>query len=564
MIVELNISNFAIIDDLKINFTNGFNVLTGETGAGKSIIVEGIGLILGGRASKDLIKTGKDKASLEGLFYLKNPDKINFLLEDYGIEADPNNYLLISREIHRNGRSISRLNGRVVTLAMLNSITSNLVDIHGQHEHQSLLDVTNHIKIVDSFGDENLDNLLNDINQKYLILSNEKKRLEELTLNNMERDREIDLLKYQLEEISSANLSEYNEEKCTKEYKIMSNIKVIGHNLAEVKEIINSNDYNRISVLDSINTSIAKMDEIKSFDNKLEEYKSTLEDIAFQLEDISRDIMNYIDSLELDDERLNFLGDMLNTVNNLKKKYGNTVDEILKYGENVEARLKVLTNIEEEIENTKNQISIIEKKLAKDCTKLTKIRQELGKNLEILITRELKELNMNNVVFKIDYKKLNYFTSNGWDKVEFLISTNKGEDLKSLNKIVSGGEMSRIMLAFKSILADEDNIPCIIFDEIDTGISGRTAQIVGEKIKKISKNHQIISISHLPQIAALADTHFVIEKDTIKDETKTTVRQLSEEERIDELSRLLGGVDLTNTTKLHAKEMLDMSRKLKI
>ena len=564
MIVELNISNFAIIDDLKINFTNGFNVLTGETGAGKSIIVEGIGLILGGRASKDLIKTGKDKASLEGLFYLKNPDKTNFLLEDYGIEADPNNYLLISREIHRNGRSISRLNGRVVTLAMLNSITSNLVDIHGQHEHQSLLDVTNHIKIVDSFGDENLDNLLNDINQKYLILSNEKKRLEELTLNNMERDREIDLLKYQLEEISSANLSEYNEEKCTKEYKIMSNIKVIGHNLAEVKEIINSNDYNRISVLDSINTSIAKMDEIKSFDNKLEEYKSTLEDIAFQLEDISRDIMNYIDSLELDDERLNFLGDMLNTVNNLKKKYGNTVDEILKYGENVEARLKVLTNIEEEIENTKNQISIIEKKLAKDCTKLTKIRQELGKNLEILITRELKELNMNNVVFKIDYKKLNYFTSNGWDKVEFLISTNKGEDLKSLNKIVSGGEMSRIMLAFKSILADEDNIPCIIFDEIDTGISGRTAQIVGEKIKKISKNHQIISISHLPQIAALADTHFVIEKDTIKDETKTTVRQLSEEERIDELSRLLGGVDLTNTTKLHAKEMLDMSRKLKI
>ncbi len=564
MIVELNISNFAIIDDLKINFTSGFNVLTGETGAGKSIIVEGIGLILGGRASRDLIRTGRDKASLEGLFYLEDPDKINILLNNYGIDADPNNYLLISREIHANGRSISRLNGRVVTLTMLNDITSNLVDIHGQHEHQSLLNVDNHIKLIDSFGDKKLTSLLDEINKNYKKLNSEKKKLKELSLNNMERDREIDLLRYQLDEIESANLLDYNEEECIKEYTIISNVNEIRYNLAEVKEIINSDDYNHISVLDSINKTISKIDEIKDFDNELERYVNILEDIVFQLEDLSRDMMNYIDGLEFNEERLVFLEDRLNIVNNLKKKYGNTVEEILQYKERIKNRLEILTNIEEEIKKTEKQISFIEKELMKYCTGLTNIRKTLGKNLEVLVTKELQELNMNNVVFKISHNKLDYFSPNGWDKIEFLISTNKGEDLKPLHKIISGGEMSRIMLAFKSILADADNIPCIIFDEIDSGISGRTAQIVGEKIKMISKNHQVISISHLPQIAALADTHFVIEKKISKNHTKTIVRKLDNDERIDELARLLGGVDLTNTTRLHAKEMLEMSKKLEI
>ena len=563
MIVELNISNFAIIDDLKINFTNGFNVLTGETGSGKSIIVEGIGLILGGRASKDLIKTGRDKASLEGLFYLEDPDKINVLLNNYGIDADPDNYLLISRVIHANGRSVSRLNGRTVTLTMLNDITSNLVDIHGQHEHQSLLNVDNHIKLIDSFGDEKLGNLLDEINKNYKKLNIEKKKLKKLSLNDMERDREIDLLKYQLDEIESANLSEYNEEECIKEYRIISNVKEIGYNLSEVKEILNSNDYNHISVLDSVNKTISIIDEIKAFDNKLEGYGNILQDIAFKLEDLSRDMMNYIDGLEFDEERLDFLEDRLNTVNNLKKKYGNTIEEILQYKENIKNRLEILINIEGEIKKTEKQILSIEKELITHCTELTSIRKKLGGNLEVLVTKELKELNMNNVVFKISYSKLAHFSPNGWDKIEFLISTNKGEDLKPLHKIVSGGEMSRIMLAFKTILADADNIPCIIFDEIDSGISGRTAQIVGEKIEKISKNHQIISISHLPQIAALADNHFVIEKKVTNNHTKTIVRKLDENERIDELARLLGGVDLTNTTRLHAKEMLDMSKKIK-
>ncbi|NMB08319.1 MAG: DNA repair protein RecN [Tissierellia bacterium] len=562
MIVELNISNFAIIDDLKINFTRGFNVITGETGAGKSIIVEGIGMILGGRASKELIKSGKDKATIEGLFYLENPERINILLKNYGIDIDPNNYLLISREIHSNGPSISRLNGRTVTLSMLNSITSYLVDIHGQHEHQSLLNTDNHIKFIDSFGDDYLFNLIEKINNNYKKLSEEKKKLRELSIDTIERDREIDLLKYQLEEIIEGDLSKYDEEEIIKEYTKITNIQEIAYNLGEIANILNSSDYNNVSVLDNINRAIVKTNEIQNFDNRLAEYNNILTDINFQLQDLSRDIMNYIETLELDQDRLNFLEERIDTVNNLKRKYGNTIEEIYKYKENIEKRINILTNIEREIEKSNNKISILEKELTQYCNTLTNLRKELGNKLEILITKELKDLNMNNVVFKVKYDKLDYFTANGWDKIEFLISTNKGEDLKPLSKIISGGEMSRIMLAFKSILADVDNIPCLIFDEIDSGISGRTAQIVGEKIKMISKNHQIISISHLPQIAALADTHFLIEKEFINNHTITTVRKLDNNERVDELARLLGGVDLTDTTKLHAREMLDMSQKL--
>lgn len=565
MIVELNISNFAIIDDLKINFAKGFNVLTGETGAGKSIIVEGISMILGQRASRDLVRKGREKSTLEGLFYLEDPVKVqvNTILKKYGIDIDPSNYLLISREIHTNGRSVSRINGRVVTLTMLNKITTNLVDIHGQHEHQSLLNVDNHIKLIDTFGDKELRDLLENVKGKHEELQEEVKKLKKLSLNNIEKDREIDLLKYQIDEINSANLLKYDEEEVLKEYEKMFNIKEIGYSLGEVSDIIHNNNYNNFSILDNINKCISKMSGIKDYDNELVQYNKVLEDINFQLQDLSVNIRNYLESLEIDGERLEFLQERIDTINKIKKKYGNTVEDILQYRNAIEIRLEILLNNEESIKKIKNNIKVIETELMNYCIKLTKIREKLSKNIEISIMKELGELNMNNVVFKVNFDRLENFTSNGWDKIEFLISTNKGEDLKPLSRIVSGGEMSRIMLAFKSILADYDSIPCLIFDEIDIGISGRTAQIVGEKIKMISNNHQIICISHLPQIAALADTHFVIEKYTIEDKTNTIVRKLDDDERINELSRLLGGVDLTDTTKLHAKEMLEMSKKLK-
>lgn len=303
MIVELNISNFAIIKDLKINFTKGFNVLTGETGAGKSIIVEGISMILGERASKDLVRTGSEKSTLEVLFFLENPTKTNEILKEYGIDIDPNNYLLISREIHANGPSVSRINGRTVTLIMLNDITSNLIDIHGQHEHQSLLNTDNHIKLIDIFGDDELRVLLRFVKEKHENLLKEKKKLKELSLNSIEKDREIDLLKYQIDEINSADLLKYDEELIIKEYTKMSNIKEIGYNLGEIADNLNNNDYNNVSILDSINRSITKMNGIKDFDDDLNQYNKMLESISFELQDLYRNIIDYLGKLEIDEER---------------------------------------------------------------------------------------------------------------------------------------------------------------------------------------------------------------------------------------------------------------------
>ena len=563
MIVELNIENFAIVERLNINFTKGLNVLTGETGAGKSIIVEAISLILGGRANKDLIRTGYDKAILEGLFFLEKPKKIERILNQYGIEQDRGNYILITRELHATGRSVSRINGRTVTVNMLNNITKHLVDIHGQHEHQSLLNVESHIDIIDSFGDDSFNELKEKIKSDYIRILNLKKKLKSLSLEEMERDREIDILKYQIEEIDSSNLSVEEDENILIEYNKLNNAQNIESNLGKSVNILQSKEYDSFSTIDSLNEVINLIEEIKDNDIQLEKSYNELINISFELQDITRNLNNYMENIVIDKEQLDFLEDRINTINKLKKKYGNSVQEIFIYRDKIYSKLQLLLNIEEEIQDINKKIKKVEEALKINCELLSEKRKLIGSNLEKEIFRELQELNMKDVVFKINFEEYDYFTISGLDKVEFLISTNPGEKLKPLSKIVSGGEMSRIMLAFKSILAEYDYIPSLIFDEIDTGISGRTAQIVGEKINNISKKHQVICISHLPQIAALADTHFSISKKIIEDKTIVKVKKLNYEERINELARLLGGVDLTNTTKLHAKEMLELTKKIK-
>lgn len=562
MIVELSINNFAIIDNVKINFEKGFNVLTGETGAGKSIIIEGISMILGQRANRNLIRSGEERAIIEGVFYLEDPVEINETLEEHGIDIDPNNYLIITREIYNNGRTISRVNGRVVTLSVLNDITANLVDIHGQHEHQSLLDPRTHIKLVDSFGNEELKSLLETVNKKYRVLQEEKNRLKELSQNIENIEREIDLLQYQLKDIDSADIFNLDEDEIMSEYNKLNNIKDIAFNLGQVIDMLNSDDYSGYSIINGISKCRLNLNNIEKYDEALKEYNNILESVEYELKDLYISIKDYLENLELDEEGLIILEEKIDLLNSLKRKYGNTIEDIIEYRNSIEAKLNNLLNNERAIEETNKRIKSLEKELMNDCLKLTDLRKRISKKLEANITKELEELNMKNVVFKINFDKHDYFTAEGLDKIEFLISTNKGEELKPLSKIVSGGEMARIMLAFKKILSQYDNIPTLIFDEIDTGISGRTAQIVGEKIKSISKNHQVICISHLPQIAALADVHFLISKEVIDDKTFVAVKKLDYNERIEELSRLLGGVNLTNTTKLHAKEMLDMSRSL--
>lgn len=564
MLLELSIKNFAIIRDLKIEFTEGLNLLTGETGSGKSIIIEALGIILGARSSKDLVLSGEDKAILEAVFLIENYEKLSPVLSEYGIDIDEGNILIITREISTTLPSISRINGRTVTLATLNKITSNLVDIFGQHEHQSLLNISNHQKLIDNLGDEEFRQVKENIRKLYGEYVKEMKELNSMNLNSQEREREIDLLQFQLDEIDNANLSQEDEYEIENQFKKLSNIKDISFGLGEIIDILNTSSYESKSILDLLGRVISILNNLKRFDTNLNPYMARLEEVRYEIQDISRELLYYSDNLVLDEETLNYLNDRINLVNKLKKKYGNTIDKIKEYRKTVYNRLEILNNYEEEIEIKTKKIKNLEESLSKFSNIIRVKRKEIAKILEKRISEELSLLNMPNVIFKVNFDDSGSFTAEGIDKIEFLISTNPGEDLKPLSRIISGGEMSRIMLGFKSILAKYDEIPTLIFDEIDTGISGRTAQVVGEKISKISREHQVICVSHLPQIVALADSHYLISKETQDSRTITNIQRLTVDDRIKELARLLGGVNLTDTTLSHAKEMLEMSKKIKI
>ena len=563
MLVELNIRNFAIIEELQIRFTKGLNILTGETGSGKSILIEAIGIILGSRTSKDLIQTGHDKAFLEGVFYIEDSTVIVPILDKYGVDFAEDNLLIITREIYLNSPTISRVNGKILNLSMLNDITAKLIDIFGQHEHQSLLDMSKHQMLVDSFGDKELIKLKSIIKSNYEDMVLEKRRLKSLSIDSGERDREIDILNFQIQEIEDARLTKDDEDNVENEYKKLSRVEEISFAAKEVINSISLDSYENKNVLDLMSRNIQAINNVKKFDQDLEPFYVELENIRSELQDLNRSISNYLEGIEIDAERLTFLEERLNLINKLKKKYGNSIEEILDFRDKSLERLEKLNNHEKELEKTNKKIASLEASLREDSENLSNKRKEISSILEQEIKKELISLNMNKVNFKVDFKRNSELGIEGYDKIEFMISTNLGEDLKPLSKIASGGEMSRIMLGFKSILAGFDKIPTMIFDEIDTGISGRTAQVVGEKIYKISKEHQIICISHLPQIAALADSHFVINKVVLDNKTKTIVNRLSEDGRIEEMARLLGGVDLTNTTIKHASEMIEMSKKIK-
>jgi DNA repair protein RecN (Recombination protein N) len=564
MLLELHIKNFAIIDNINISFSKGFNVFTGETGAGKSIIIDAVNTVLGGRANKEYIRTGQEKAVIEALFYLENPEEIEEILNELGIEREEDNTLLICREIFNSGRSIARVNGRTVTLSMLNKLTAKLVDIHGQHEHQSLLSYENHIKLIDLFGKEKINDLKNKISMYYRELVLMKKRLDELSGNDMERERKVDLLKFQLNEIDSASLKIDEEERLMEEYRILANAQEILTTIEGINDRIKTTNYNQESIIDQLSSIGRQLHSIAKHDSKLNSYSEIIDSIIYQLQDIVLELRDYNDNINCDNEKLAMIEERIELINRLKRKYGNSIKEILEYREKVAGELELIINSEEEVENLKLKIKDVELKLKNLSEILSNERKRISNLIEKNITDELSEMNLKNVSFKIKFTKLDYFTKNGFDRIEFLISTNPGEPLKPLSRIASGGEMSRIMLAFKNILAEVDNIPCLIFDEIDTGISGRTAQIVGEKIAKIARTHQVLCITHLPQIASMASTHFLIEKEVKDDKTYTKVSKLDFNQRVDELSRLLGGVSLTDTTKMHAMEMLEMTKKHRV
>ncbi|MCX7696035.1 MAG: DNA repair protein RecN [Caloramator sp.] len=559
MLLKLRIKNFALIDELELDFSEGFNVLTGETGAGKSILIDSVSFLVGEKFNKEIIRTGCDFAYVEGIFEIRN-DKINYLLKENGIDND--DYLILAREINQNNKSITRVNGRTASLSFIREISRYLIDIHGQHEHQSLLDETKHIDILDSFCGEDFKNIKTGYRELFEKLRFIEKEIDRLTQDEQLRLRKIDLLKFQVQEISDAMLKEGEEEELIQRRDILKNAEKIFSclNLAYQK-IYSSEDYE--SAFDSIGSAMVSLEQVSQFDERLNTIKTTLEEVYYKLEDAVDSIREYKDKIEYNDEELNEIENRLDLINKLKRKYGKDIKEILNYYKNISVELEQLEKSDETLEELKKQHNNILNELQIYANKITNIRKEVAQKLKGKIEAELKYLGMEKAVFAVDVISKDKFDNNGIDEVKFLISSNIGEPLKPLHKVASGGEISRIMLAIKSVVADIDSIPILIFDEIDTGISGRTAQSVAEKMVLISKKHQILCVTHLPQIASMGDKHFKIQKIVNKNKTITLVNELKNQDRIDEIARMLGGAIVTELTKTNAKEILDLAEQLK-
>lgn len=567
MLLRLNIENFVLIENINIDFSEGLNVISGETGAGKSIVIDALNLALGGKSSKNYVRTGKDKAVIQAVFDI-NGIQIKELLSEYGIECD-DNILILTREIFGTGRSISRINGRIVQMAFVKKISKLLIDIHGQHEHQSLLYSENHLDMLDLYGNKGIKEIKSKVREKYFELKDIEKKLNSLNNDERERERRIDLLKFQVEEIDSCNLKENEDTEIAKEYELLKNSEQIYTIINNSHDMISTGISDEYSVIGILSNILGDLNKISDFSDELLTFHNELQDIFYRLQDMATDMRHYNENITFDSERLVEIEKRLDTINNLKRKYGNTIEEIFKYRAELAEELEELEDSANRIKILNEQIDVCKKEYLELSNILSLYRKKIAKDFEKKIIKELKDLNFDKAQFKVnivpnmDKENNLVFTRNGIDKIEFLISTNAGEPLKPLSNIASGGEISRIMLAMKVIFAKIDNIPTLIFDEIDTGISGKTANIVGEKLALVSNTHQTICITHLPQIAVMADNHLFIEKTTLKNQTITKINKLNEKERINEISRLIGGNKITDLTMKNAKEMIGLANKTK-
>ncbi|MDO5715053.1 MAG: DNA repair protein RecN [Tissierellia bacterium] len=551
MLLELNIENFAIIEEMKIEFSNGLNIITGETGSGKSIIIDSLGIVLGARATKDIIKTGQDHCYIEAIF--SNYDKnLTDRLYEMGIEAG--DLLVISREIRRDKPSITRINGRAVTASSLEKITPFLIDIFAQHETVSLMDNQNQKKLLDSFGDKEHFKNLYAIRKKWSQLTQLMDQFSEKSTLEHHREREIDLLKYQLEEIEEAGLTEEDESSLEEQYERMENITDSLDFLSQILNLLKSS-YDSFNIEDSLDKSISLLQSLLKYNSDLNASFEELEDIRFRLKDVINALERYYENLEFDPERFHFLEERINVVNRLKTKYGNSIEEIWEFHDTISKRLDFLENYEKNLAKLQEEIDQMKEETLLIAQKITRARKEVAVFLEKRLGEEIHQLEIKNAKFKVQLSQKE-IGPDGKDGVEFLLSSNIGEDFRPLSKIASGGEMSRMMLGFKSIIAEKDDIPTLVFDEIDSGISGKTAQVVGNKIKNLASDRQIIVISHLPQIVSLADAHFVIEKSSDGTSTTSKIYKLTQEERVKELARLIGGMTVTEAALQAAREMI--------
>jgi len=537
MISTLHIKNIGIIDDLSIDLNEGLNVLTGETGAGKTLIIDSLGIISGGRFSKEMIRKGETNSFVEICMY--EPENENSI--------DGN--IIVSREINSNGKNMCKINGRMVTVNELKNFMSKFIEIHGQNDNQSLLDNKFHLKYLDGFIGDKITDIKKQYKEKYEKYLEVKQELKNNYGDEKERERKLDLLRYQFNEIEEANLKVQEEDNLEEKRKLMINSEKISKNLNEADIAIGENS------IDSINTAIRALEKIENIDKKYEDVSSNLKNIYYELQEISRDISEHKEDVYFDEEERNEVEERLDLIYNLKRKYGNDVQEILNYKDEIEAEINHIENLDEYNNKLKKELKQLKEEMTKLAEKMHELRNEYGKVLSININKVLEDLEMKNanINIHVDYNEEDFF-ENGKDIVEFYITTNLGEDEKQLAKIASGGEMSRIMLAIKKVLADTDKMPVLIFDEIDTGISGKAAGAVAEKLNGISKNHQVLCISHLPSIAAIADYNYFISKKVVENRTNTTIRLLNEKETLEEIARISSG-EINEATIQYAMQL---------
>lgn len=554
MLQNLHVKNLALIDETEVEFSEGLNILTGETGAGKSIIIGSINLALGERVPKEMLKNNGENAFVELIFSVED-ESTRMELEELDIESE-DGMVILSRKI-TNGKAVARINGEAVSASKLKAAAALLIDIHGQHEHQSLLSKKKHLEILDAYAR----NILGDKKEKmasvYKEYRNLKEEFEASNLDTEARNRELAFLEFEVGEIRDANLRIGEDEELETQFKKYAN----GRKIMEATSIAYAAcEGDRESASTLISRALREISSVSSYDKELEGLENQLSDIENLLHDFIHELSSYISDTEFDEETFYQMEKRLNVINHLKSKFGRTIEDVLSVCEEKEARIQVLNDYDTYINHLQKELQKKEAELLTISREVSEIRKKCATELCDRIVKALQDLNFLDVVFHMEFVQMEHFTANGIDDPEFMISTNPGEPVRPLGKVASGGELSRIMLAIKTIMADADAIESLIFDEIDSGISGRTAQMVAEKMNVLGRNHQIICITHLPQIAAMADSHFLIEKTVEHNSTRSDIHVLTNEESVTELARMLGGVEITDAVLQNAREMKELAR----
>lgn len=557
VLLNLHVKNLAIIDEVDVDFQENFNVLTGETGAGKSIVIGSVSIALGGKATKDIVRQGAEYGLVELAFSVENQlqrDK----MQELGLAIE-DEQIIISRKITGN-RSVSRVNGQQVTASVLKELAGVLIDIHGQHEHQSLLHKSKHLEILDRFAADEADKAKEKVKQAYGKFQSLLEQLQEFSLPEEERLRELSFMEYEYEEILNAKLVEGEEEELAEEYKRLSNAEEIAEGTGMVYGYLSDN---RDNVIELLGRSVRSLSKLVRYDKDMEGLYEQLQQIEALAVDASRELKCYREDMGDFAEELDRVEKRLDLIRGLKARFGKTTGEVLRYSQKLEQKIQDYREYDEKKQQLLEEINQQKKLLERHCAELSAIRKDRAEKLQQQIVQALTDLNFIDVRFEISFQRKADYGADGFDEVEFMISTNPGEEPKALSTAASGGELSRIMLAIKAVLAEKDEIPSLIFDEIDVGISGRTAQKVSEKIALISRNHQVICITHLAQIAAMADAHYLIEKKVEKEHTMTSIVRLKEEEMVNELARIIGGARITDSVLESAAEMREMANNYK-